>query len=219
MIDTVCELFETDDRQVAASLLVLGYFWSPMAGACACYLLDRRVPDLSPENVFLHLRAGVAFTSPRCWVLPNDPAAGHPDVTVVDDVNALRAQLVNQLEEHAAPLFTTLRSVARYGTAGMRANYVDRLVSAILWLAEQLGDSDLARREALAFIDLMSPKGRAGIIEIEHEGQCHVFQKRGGCCLNYRLPGSEKCDTCSLIPMDERIEGLRRNHLERQTAQ
>jgi hypothetical protein len=91
----------------------------------------------------------------------------------------------------------------------MRANYVDRLASAVLWLCEQLGDWELARTETPAFIALAQPRSRAGIIEIEHEGRSGVFLKRAGCCLNYRLPNVEKCDTCSLRPMDERVIMLR----------
>ena len=200
------------DRQISASFLVQGYFWYPMVGAFACYLLDRRVPDLSAENLAMDLRGGVVFTSPRCFALPDDTDADHPDVTVVADRAALRACLVRQLQEkHATPLFATLRSIAPYGINGMRTNYVDRLVSAVLWLCEQLGDWNLAREEVPAFVALVDSKSRAGIIEIEHEGRTGVFLKRSGCCLNYRLPGRELCDTCSLRPMDERVVVLRKH--------
>ncbi len=213
LIDTACEIYTMDDRQVAASFLVLGYFWHPMVTAVACYLLERRVPDLSPSSVGVHLRDGVAFTTPHCWSLPDDPDAGHPDVTVVEDLHALRVQIVEQLEDHAGPLFATLRSVAPYGMPAMRANYTDRLASAVLWLAEQMRAPDIARREVPAFVSLASQKSRSGVIEIEHEGRSGVFLRRGGCCLNYRLPEREKCDTCSLIPLDQRLIQLRR-HLE-----
>lgn len=210
LLDQACQIYKMDDRQVAASFLVLGYFWHPMVVAIACYLLDQRAPDLSPGALAVHLRGGVTFTSPRCWALPGDPAAGHPDVTVVSDLDALRAQIVGQLEQHAAPLFATLRSVAPYGVPAMRTNYTDRLASAVLWLAEQLDDLDIARGEVPAFVSLASPKSRSGVIEIEHEGRSGVFLRRGGCCLNYRLPGRDKCDTCCLIPLDDRLANLRR---------
>lgn len=206
LLDEVCRLYQMDDRQVAASFLVLGYFWHVMAGAAACYLLEGRVPDLSAAAVAVDLRDGIAFLSPRCWALPDDPDANHPTVMVVADRDELRARLVSQLEEHhAAPLFATLRAVAPYGINGMRANYVDRLASAVIWLAEQVGDTDLARREVPLLVDLARPNARTGILEVEHAGRRVVFLRRGGCCLNYRLPGRDKCDTCCLRPLEERL--------------
>jgi hypothetical protein len=219
LLDQVCQLYKMDNARVAASFLVLGYFWYPLAGSLACYLTDRRVPDLSANAVATRPLGGVAFLSPRCWVLPDDPAAGDPEVEVVECVDALRAKLVRQLEqEHVGPLFTTLRSVAPYGLNGMRANYLDRFASAIVWLAEALGDDEIARREVPAFMALAShAKCRTGLIELQHEGKRGVFLRRGGCCLNYKLDGREMCDTCSVRPMEERLEILRL-HLTSGTA-
>lgn len=206
LLDQVLALYQMDDRQIGAAFLVLGYFWSPMLAALACFTLDRRVPDLSPQAVAFDLRSGVRFTSSRFYALPDDPAAGHPDVEVLPDLDALRDQIVHDFRDgHAEPLFATLRSVAPYGINGMRANTIDRLVSAIIWISESLGDPELARREAPAFVSRMSDRGRAGIIEVEHAGRIGIYQQRRGCCLNYRLPGKPKCDTCSLRPLEERI--------------
>ena len=213
LLDEVCQLYQMDNRQVAAAFLVLGYFWHIMAGATACYLLENRVPDLSTGSVALDLRGGVTFLSPHCWALPGDPDAQHPTVTVVANQQELRERLTSQFEEHAAPLFATLRSVAPYGLNGMRANYVDRLASAVIWIAEQVGDLDLARREVPPLVALARPNARTGILEVEHAGRSGVFLNRGGCCLNYRLPGREKCDTCCLRPLEERI-ALCRAYLE-----
>jgi hypothetical protein len=209
LLEQVCDFYHIADRQVAASFLVLGYFWYPLAGAMACYLLERRLPDLAPAAVAIDVR-GAAFTSPRCWALPDDPDAGHPDVSVMPVAAALRAQLVGQLEEHAAPLFTTLRSVAPYGVTAMRANYADRLASALLWLAEELGNPDLARREVPAFVALLPGTPRTGLLEVEQDGRHGVFLRRAGCCLNYRLLGQVKCDTCPLWPLAERVALLSR---------
>ena len=209
LLDQVFAIYQMDDRQIAAAFLVLGYFWSPMLAALACYVIDRRVPDLSASSVAFNLRE-VRFTSPRFAALPDDRDAGHPDAEILPNVDALRDRLVNQLDtEHARPLFATLRAVAPYGLNGMHANYVDRLVSALVWISEALGDPQIARDDVPAFVSRMTDKRRAGYIELQHEGQSGVFQIRGGCCLNYRLPGTEKCDTCSLRPMDERMEIFR----------
>jgi hypothetical protein len=206
LLDQVMAIYGTDNRQISAAFLVLGYFWSPMLAALACYTIDRRLPDLSADTVAFNLSGGVRFTSPRFYALPDDPDAGHPDAVILPDRDALRGRLVQQLEqEHAEPLFATLRSVAPYGLNGMRANYVDRLVSAVIWIAESLKDPEIARSEVPAFVSRMTETRRAGIIELHHDGRAGIYQQRSGCCLNYRLPGKEKCDTCSLRPLEERL--------------
>lgn len=206
LLDDVLAMYGIDDRQVAASFLVLGYFWNPMLAALACYALDGRVPDLASDALAFDLSRGVRFTSPRFSALPDDPAAGHPDAEILPNRDALRDRLVRQFDEqHATPLFATLRSVAPYGIAGMRANYIDRLVNALLWISESLADPEIARIEVAAFVSRMSVNSRAGTIEVEHDGRRKLYQQRSGCCLNYRLPGKSKCDTCSLRPLDERV--------------
>jgi hypothetical protein len=210
LLDQMLVLYQMDDRQIGAAFLVLGYFWNPMLAALSCFALDRRVPDLSPEAVTFDLRGGVRFTSPRFCALPDDPAADHPDAEILPDVDALRDRIVSDFRDgHAEPLFATLRSVAPYGVNGMRANYIDRLVSAIIWISESLADPDFASREVPAFVSRMTDRHRAGIIEVQHEDRTGIYQQRCGCCLNYRLPDKPKCDTCSLRPMEERIEIFR----------
>ena len=215
LLDQVMAIYGTDNRQISAAFLVLGYFWSPMLAALACYTLDRRLPDLSADVVAFNLSGGVRFTSPRFYALPDDPDAGHRDALILRDQNALRSRLVQQLDQdHAGPLFATLRSVAPYGLNGMRANYVDRLVSAVIWISESLKDPEIARCEVPAFASRMTEKRRAGIIELQHDGRVGIYQQRSGCCLNYRLPGKEKCDTCSLRPLEERLTIFRRRMAE-----
>jgi len=210
LLDQVLVIYGMDNRQIGAAFLVLGYFWSPMLAALACYTLDRRLPELSPDTVAFNLRGGVRFTSPRFCALPDDPDAGHPDAEILPDRDALRDRLVQQFDrEHAEPLFATLRAVAPYGLNGMRANYVDRLVSALIWISEALKDPEIARSDVPAFVSRMTEKRRAGIIELQHEGREGIYQIRSGCCLNYRLPDKEKCETCSLRPIEERIEIFR----------
>ena len=211
LLDQVLAIYGMDDRQIGAAFLVLGYFWSPMLAALACYSIDRRLPDLAPDAVAFNLSGGVRFTSPRFSALPDDPDAGHPNAEILPDRDALRDLLVHRLEqEHAKPLFATLRSVAPYGLNGMRANYVDRLVSAVIWISESLKDPEIARYEVPAFVSRMTEKRRAGFIELQHEGRQGIYQIRSGCCLNYRLPDHEKCETCSLRPLEERLAIFRR---------
>jgi len=206
LLDEVLAAYETDDRQAGAAFLVLGYFWSPMLAAVTSFVLERRVPDLSASAVAFDLHRGTCFTADRFLALPEDPAAGQPGVTVVPDADALRDYIVQTLDsEHATPLFATLRSVAPFGINGMRANYVDRFVSAVVWLANAVGDRSIALVEVPEFVRRMSDRSRAGVIEIEHCGHHGLLRLQGGCCLNYRMSGREKCETCCLRPCAERL--------------
>lgn len=209
MLDQTMSAYGVTERQIAASFLVLGYFWYPMAAAIGCLALEQRVPNLAPEAVAMRLGGGVRFLSPRYAGLPSDPAAGDPHQDVLPDLAALRERLAHALEQHAVPLFTTLRAVAPYGVNAMRANYVDRLVGAIIHVGETLHDADFIRREVAAFVPRLQARSRAGLFELEVYGTSVPCQRRAGCCLNYRVPGLEKCDTCSLRPEHERLALVR----------
>ncbi len=206
-LNEVFKIYQMEDRRVGSAFLILGYFWYATIGAVGSLFLENRLPDMSASNIALHPTKGARFLSPKFLALPDDPDAGSPDATIVADRQALRAHMMEKLEtEHAAPLFATLRAATKYGIPAMRANYLDRIVSAIMTITDQLGDNDLALQEVPAFMALAGPKVRSGIISLTHEGRDGVFLLRGGCCLNHNLPGREKCDTCSLIPMPERLE-------------
>lgn len=221
-LDYVEDVYEMSAgfRQIAASFLVLGYFWPPMLGAAACMLLERRVPDLSTAHTWLNIKGyGVRFSSRRFYALPDDPDAAHPDATILPDVDALRDYIASSFtDEHAEPMFATLRTVAPYGVNGMRANYVDRMVSALIWMGDVIGDPAVVETEVPAFVNRMTDKRRAAVVPIAHDGKLKMLQVRSGCCLNYRLPGREKCETCSLLPMDERIDRFRASLVQEASA-
>ena len=208
LLDEVCRLYAMDDRQVGASFLVLGYFWTLMTGAVGCYLLEQRVPDLAGEAVARSPEGNVAFLSDCCWALPGDPASNHAAVQVVANLDDLRAQLVSQLEEHhARPLFDTLRSVAPLGKNAMWTNYVDRLVHVVLWLAEQLNDNERARRIVHCTSRLRPSRLRGG--PRQPEDACRVCRggtrqqdlpDAGARWLLPELPGSGPGEVRHLLP-------------------
>lgn len=206
MLDQMLAAYDTEDRQAAAAFLVLGYFWSLMLASVTSFALERRVPDLSASALSVDLHGGACFISDRFLALPDDPAADHSSAIVVANDDALRDYVVETLDfEHATPLFRTLRTVAPFGINGMRANYVDRFVSATIWLANAVGDPSIALREVPAFVRRMAPGSRAGVVQVEHDGRHGLMRLQAGCCLNYRMPGRDTCDTCCLRPYDERL--------------
>jgi ferric iron reductase protein FhuF len=52
-------------------------------------------------------------------------------------------------------------------------------------------------------------KARSWFGRVERERQTAYFCDRNGCCLTYKIPGTEKCRSCPLRPKAERIELMR----------
>ena len=87
----------TTNNHVAASAFIIAYltrFIYPLVGQ---YVLRRRVPRVTLENLAFHRTGGridaTGLRRPQFAVLPNDPAAGHPDAEVLYSETDLYRQL------------------------------------------------------------------------------------------------------------------------------
>ncbi|MEZ4730973.1 MAG: ferric iron reductase [Caldilineaceae bacterium] len=112
LISATQKRLHTETANTIGGALLQEYQWPLIASAVACFLVDRRVPALHPENVCLRVSVEehedesvepeppIAYTSGRFAALPADPAADHPDATIVPDEDALRAYLRTGLETH-----------------------------------------------------------------------------------------------------------------------
>lgn len=215
------------ERRVSGSLFINAYSWYLPAAAIAAYLAERRVPDLSMENVALRYRTytwhedgesgegeriDVRLLSGRFAALPDDPDAGHPDAHILPDAAALRDWLRTGLEAHLGPLF---EAVAAQTCLGRRAQWnlaADSLALRFLDAGRQLGDAARGQAEGLALVKaagspLRNPK--TGYVTVAAGGYCETFRARGGCCLYYRVDPGENCTTCVLRAAAERDQRLR----------
>jgi ferric iron reductase protein FhuF len=205
--------WKTDDRRVQAAFFIHDHCSRIAAPAIACYLAERRVPDVSPGNVAVRFdREGAAaapsFRSPRFAGLRDDPEAR----PACADDETLREWLRERLEHHLTCVVSALRTYSPLGQRAQWAVAADACALAFLWAGQKLGDQNSARAEAETLLAAPgSPLRSRGIfVEVEHLGRCEIFLRRGSCCLAYRLPEvATYCPTCPLIPMEETERRLR----------
>ena len=107
----------TANNHVAASAFLIAYltrFIYPLVGQ---YVLKRRVPRATLENLAFHRTDGridaTGLRQPRFAVLPNDPAAGHPDAEVLNSETDLYLRLkdwafVSNVEMVIAALYSSV---------------------------------------------------------------------------------------------------------------
>lgn len=223
LLAAVGAAYETPKRDVMASFFVGGYGWQLAAVAVGAYLVDRRVPSLAPAAVLVRVddkgnAEEIALLSDRFTSLPDDPAAGDPDVATVPDGAALRAVLRRELESHLAPLIDAVRARAPLGKRAMWLSVADDIAWNVIHHAKDSASPDRARAEAAALTsDPEAPwRGRTGVLEVEGQGRRECFVARASCCLSYKLPAGEKCASCPLQPAEERLRRLRDRLVEQQ---
>jgi ferric iron reductase protein FhuF len=207
----------TTERRVQAASLLEWYAWYALAPVLGSYLLERRVPLLTHDNVavWLHPADGpgrLALRSDAFLALEHDPEAGAPGVTVVPDEGALRDALHDGIVAHMAPLVAALRRHSPLGAKAQWLEIADRVGSALQHAGERSGTEQEAIREAEALVHrpgspLNSPRSR--FATYEHCGERRVVKLRGACCLTYRLPARAYCLTCPLVGELERAARIR----------
>nr|MBC8279393.1 hypothetical protein [Chloroflexota bacterium] len=91
----------TDNRHLAASAFTIAYLTRLVFPLLSQYILNRLVIDVSLNNLEFHSNGqrfdGTALGRPRFAVLPDDPAAGHPDAEVLTNEKALYNKLNERL--------------------------------------------------------------------------------------------------------------------------
>lgn len=214
--------WRTTNNHVAASAFIIAYltrFIFPVVGQ---YVLSRRVPRVTLENLAFHRTDGLidatGLKHPRFAVLPDDPAAGHPDAEVVRSEADLYQRFKDwALESNAEIVIAALRrsvpaslKVSQNAVAASCGQALHRLYdhvddkSPVLSAAESLfGDpSSLIYRQISMEV-------------IEHGGRSGFFARRAGCCLVWRTRGDGRyCSNCIIQPWEEQTR-LFKETLER----
>lgn len=203
-------VYGTPDRQIWASFFMNSYAWLVASVSLGCYLAAERVPDLTPANVSLRFNqdagyaAGISFANSRFWALPDDIAAGHPDATIMPDRAALRDTLRRQIETHMRDLIPALRAQASFGTRALWITVADRCAGFLFWLHQQRPDAiprDQLVRETDALIHVPESPFNNPLTAIHTPDGCGddpLTLQRGACCLNYKRPDGNYCESCPI---------------------
>ncbi len=222
MEQALCKRYQTDRPGVLASVLLDGYQWGLISTGVACYLCENRVPALHPGDVLLHLNTehwyvdAVTYHSGAFVALPDDPAAGHPDATILPTRDALREHLRRSLEDHLGMATTQL--ARRFGVNERRLwpPAADRIADTIIWLGKELYEpaqrAGLIEREIEAVIRVPNSPLKnkiTGVLTVTTNGCSEPFLRRAACCHVHWCADQGYCNTCPKLSLEERIARLR----------
>lgn len=222
----VAEQYEARSRTMIGGAIILSYQWGILGAALSSFLRDQRVPDLDPQNMWLHWEGSygyvdaVAFEQGRFAALSDDPDAGHPDATLFPDIDALRDHLRTQIESCLGQAITTLCQQIGANPRSMWPFVADRCTLMVLWLGQLIEEQtacacdyacDLEREVELLVKQPSSPLYNpvTGVLPVHYNGNRHLFVQRGACCYAYRREGyDDYCRTCPHLPKEERMDRL-----------
>lgn len=212
----IATTFDAVTRDAQASFFFGAHAWCLVTAALGPYLLANRVPDLSPANVWVAMSSGRAtrlvLRHGGFACLPGDPAAAHPDAVVVADTDALLARLRAEIEAHLGALIGVMR-VRRVplGPHALWAIVSDDILDIAIGL---LGSHATEERLAAVATPLVraagSPlNGRSWFFHVHADRHSAFFTNRDGCCLNHKIPGNDRCSSCPIRPLPERLSLMR----------
>ena len=188
LIDRVGARLGTDERRVAASMVVLGYAARLLGPAVAVLTRDAILVDLSLDRVRFDYTPPHGFrltlTAPvRGWRGPA-PAL-------------LQRWHADLADGHLAPVVDAVRGVVPVAAGLLWGNVASGLTGALAALArEGTVPVDRCHAAGLALLDHGPLRTSGEWILHRHE----VRFTRRSCCLYYRLPGAGMCADCALLP-------------------
>jgi FhuF 2Fe-2S C-terminal domain/Ferric iron reductase FhuF-like transporter len=215
---------------IIASALLQDYQWPLLSTAIACFLLDRRVPDISVASCRVRYNPeseadALALGSRRFSALPDDPAANHPDATIVPDLAALRATLRTSIEAHLGMVIGQICAQLGCKPRGLWLNVADRCAGTLIWLMQEQGSAPTLAQLEAEVEGLIRVSGsplssrQVGLIQLSHLSHSQVFLDRATCCYWYKTEGGEYCSTCPKRTAEDRNARLLAYLAEKAQAQ
>lgn len=207
----------TDNKHVAGSAFIIAYLTRVIYPVIGQYVLHRRVPRVTLENLAFHREGdsidATGLRQPQFAVLPDDPAASHPD----SEVSKNEQHLYQKLKEwvFTANLDIVVKTLVRSASASPKVSQnavAAACAQAFHRLFYLLEDKDSVIRDAdIFFQDSSSPiYGQISMEIIEHQGKSGLFGRRAGCCLIWRTrAGNGYCANCILQPKEEQTQRFR----------
>ncbi len=199
----VCRLVPPDRRHdvppaVAPSYLLEWYLRAVASAAALPFVHARRVPRLDAADLTVRWSAtgwpdAVALATPVFACLPDDADATHPDARPVEDAEALRARLRDEVGGHAE----AFRVV--WGRRGGRGRHAVRAIATDA-LAAALQDAAAGALGALVAATVLAPDPPRSVAPFVRLPGAAPLRRRASCCLAYAVPGAATCTTCPRLP-------------------
>jgi ferric iron reductase protein FhuF len=213
------------------------YAWLMVISALACYLLDRRVPDLSPDDIaFRRVKhdggedlTQLRYLCPRFFCLPSDSAAAHPDAVIVANEAVLRDKFHQQIETYLPPVMQVIQANTGYIQKAMWAQVSDWVILAVMEYTKLAGRCEQMHTLVQQFAkrDGSPLKMRNGVIALHFndpntDQACTEYMlDRATCCQWYRFPESqgERCSTCPSLLRTDRMKRMTAHYLAERAKQ
>ena len=207
----------TTNRHAAGSAFIIAYLSRLTWPVIAQYVLARRVPQVSLNNLAFH-QAGsridaTALSCPSFAALSTDPAAGHQDVEVLPDEAALYLRLKEWLlDDNVRQVIAALHRAGRASLRVSRNAAAASCSQAFNRLYALADMPDRVIRDAEVFFG--DPRsllfGQLTMEVFEHQGMRGFFSRRRGCCLWWRSEtSSDYCSNCILLSREQQDERFR----------
>jgi len=216
--------YKSENLRAPATLWFGHYAYGIEIIAFACFLIDRRVPDLSSSKLFVRFAEdgdleSIAWAGRSFAALPDDPDASHPDCIILPTREALREYMHKQMLDSFANMIDSVSAYSKMGRPGLWAIAADYAAYSFTALGEIVGNEALGVEESRLFSESKSKLStKRSFIPIEHVGTTHYLLDRTSCCLYYQVDGGGYCHSCPHRPLDERIELVKR-HMEEEHAE
>ena len=211
------ERWQTEDRHAAGSAFIIAFLTQVTWPLISHYVLERRVPDVSLNNLAFHWDGGqidgTALNRSSFAALAADPGSNHPDSEAVTDEAALYARLKEWLFE--ANLEIVIPCLRRAVLSSNKVSWnavAASCAQAFNRLYELTKEPEKVVQDAEAFFgDPSSPVyQQVTMEEFAHQGKRGFFSRRAGCCLWWRGEMSNDfCSNCILLSREEQDQKFR----------
>lgn len=193
-------------ERTTAGYVMSWYLFVPGYLAALLFHHERRVPSLRPDHLAFRKSQprphpdAIAVLDPSFVCLPDDPAAGTPNATVVPTEQALAAVLRGRFIAHTSRFISAFAPTVRFGRHTMWAAATDALDGS-LWLAGRYGGDEVAGvlDAALLLEDRYEPLTSASTLRpvADEQGRTNWTRRRESCCFHYLMAaGQGECETC-----------------------
>jgi hypothetical protein len=190
----------------------------------AALVLERRAWDVRAAHLAVHpdpdgYPAGrVAVRDASLLVLPDDPAAGHPDAEVLPGLPALLDRVAAAAVATLRPLLDAVRAATRFGLVPLWNSAADAVRGAATYAPLYAGaEREQAFAVGAALVDALAANGarirdRGGQEQVQRGAETFTVPVRAACCLYYKTePEVERasdahCMTCPFLCSPDRKE-------------